>query len=229
LPRFLHHLDTSEAKDLLPNSLVVLPVGSIEQHCNAPLGLDAMISEAVAARACLRLESKNIACIILPAIYYGFWFYHEWMDSPGTISLRPTTLLSLIEDIIASLAEHGAKKIVILNGHGGNSGILEAAARVISRKYNVVIGVIDYWRVAGLKLGHCDETEEMLMKDLLGIEQKCECEKTVTIKKYRLAMPELPTKAGAPGSEPIPLGELIERVAEAMEDVYNTNTASPGL
>ncbi|MCE4627332.1 MAG: creatininase family protein, partial [Desulfurococcales archaeon] len=216
-----------EAKDLLPNSLVVLPVGSIEQHCNAPLGLDAMISEVIAARACLRLESKNIACIILPAVYYGFSL--EWMDSPGTITLKPTTLLSLIEDIIASLAEHGAKKIVILNGHGGNSGILEAAARVSSRKYNVVVGVIDYWRVAGLKLGHCDEIEEMLMKDLLGVEQKCECEKMVTIKKYRLAVPELPTKAGAPGSETVPLGELIKRVAEAMEEVYNADTASPGL
>lgn len=227
MPVYLHYTSTEEARRLLQGSLIVLPAGSVEQHCNAPLGLDALIAEAVAARACLLLEERGITCIILPTLYYGF--SHEWLDSPGTVSLRPETIISIILDVVGSLAAHGAGKIAILNGHGGNSGTLEAAARVAARKYNVTVGVIDYWRAAGLRIGHCDKIEEELAGTLLGLTNRCSCRGRVELKRYRVAMPSYPPSVGAEGSEPIGVSKLLEAVADALEDFYRGGSGEPRL
>lgn len=227
MPLYLHHLNTDRAGSLLPDSLIVIPVGSIEQHCSAPLGLDALISEALAARACLRAEEQGLTCIILPTIYYGFSY--EWLDSPGTISLSPNTLITIISEIVGSLAIHGARKFALLNGHGGNSGVLEAAARVASRRNSVVVGVVDYWRLAGLRIGHCDEIEEALMKELLSIDGSCSCRERVEFRRYRVSTSRLPVGSGGGGSPPIGLGELVDSIAEAFIELYNTSVGDPVL
>ncbi len=216
LPFYLHLLNIYQLREVIGESLPVIPVGSIEQHCNAPLGLDAMIAEALTARACLIAEGKGVKCIILPTVYYGF--SPEW-GSGGTLTLSLESFSSLLKDLIISLSRLGARKIAIINGHGGNSGLLEATAREASLLSKVVIGLFDYWRIAGVKIGHCYRQEEELMRNLLGLSYSCNCRKEIEIKPYKVAMAN-PPGIGVKGESIKPINEIIRSLAEALVDFY---------
>lgn len=115
--------------------IALIPVGAQEQH--GPLiaeGCDAYRAEEF----CKRLASRCFPNVVVtPTIDFGVSPHH--MDFPGTISLRPETLISLLEDIVASLEKHGVKKYLFVNAHGGNSATLGVAAEKIARKYKVEI------------------------------------------------------------------------------------------
>lgn len=96
-------------------TIAILPVGSLEQHGHhLPIATDWLCAEH-AARA---LAEALGDCYLLPAICYAN--SQEHMDCPGTITLRPSTLALVIEDIVLSLRHHGIRRIVVLNTHGGN-------------------------------------------------------------------------------------------------------------
>ena len=97
-------------------SLVILPVGVVEEHgAPLPLGLDSFAAEAYAEAAAPHLEAKGYAVVLAPTISYGV--ARAAIDFPGTLSLEPETLKSLMVDIGRSLARHGLNRLVILNGH----------------------------------------------------------------------------------------------------------------
>jgi creatinine amidohydrolase len=97
-------------------SLVILPVGVVEEHgAHLPLGMDAFAAESYAEAAAPYLEERGYEIVIAPTISYGV--ARAAIDFPGTLSLEPETLKSLIVDIGRSLAKHGFKRQVILNGH----------------------------------------------------------------------------------------------------------------
>ena len=114
--------------------IALLPVGAIEQHGpHLPLDADAFDAEYLArkvAEAC-----KNPKPIVLPLIPYGVSYHHE--DFSGTISISPETLSALVYDIGMSAVKHGITKLVIINGHGGNSPALHFAAQKINRDSNI--------------------------------------------------------------------------------------------
>lgn len=97
-------------------SLVILPVGVVEEHgAHLPLALDSFAAEVYAASAAPHLEAQNYAVLIAPTINYGV--ARAAIDFPGTLSLEPETLRSMAVEIGRSLARHGLKRLVILNGH----------------------------------------------------------------------------------------------------------------
>lgn len=97
-------------------SLVILPVGVVEEHgAHLPLGSDSFAAEAYAAATAPHLEQSGYEVIIAPTVPYGV--ARAAIDFPGTLSLEPETLKSLIVEIGCSLAKHGLKRLVILNGH----------------------------------------------------------------------------------------------------------------
>ncbi|MDH3446291.1 MAG: creatininase family protein, partial [Deltaproteobacteria bacterium] len=97
-------------------ALVIIPVGVVEEHgAHLPLGMDAFAAEAYAASAAPRLEEQGYEVIVAPTANYGV--ARAAIDFPGTLSLEPETLKSMIVDIGRSLARHGLKRLVILNGH----------------------------------------------------------------------------------------------------------------
>lgn len=114
--------------------VALLPVGSIEQHGpHLPLDTDAFDAEYLArkvAQACAAPKP-----LVLPLIPYGVSYHHE--DFSGTISLSPDTLSRLVYEIGMSLARHGITKLVIINGHGGNSPALHFAAQMINRDAHI--------------------------------------------------------------------------------------------
>ena len=96
--------------------LVILPVGVVEEHgAHLPLGVDSFAAEAYAESAALHLEAKGYTVIIAPTINYGV--ARAAIDFPGTLSLEPETLRAMVVEIGRSLARHGLKRLVILNGH----------------------------------------------------------------------------------------------------------------
>jgi creatinine amidohydrolase/Fe(II)-dependent formamide hydrolase-like protein len=115
----------------------VLPVGAFEQHGpHLPLGTDTLIIEALLDRVAGN-EALKKDFWLLPSIAYGCSMEH--MGFPGTITLSPQTLCAVIEDILRSMKDHGWTRLVLLNGHGGNDGILRGMAQSWRYKYGVTI------------------------------------------------------------------------------------------
>ena len=124
-----------EAKKLFQKvDVALLPVGSIEQHGpHLPLDTDAFDAQHLAhqvAEAC-----TNPKPIVLPLVPYGVSYHHE--DFHGTIGISPETLSQLVYEIGMSSAGHGITKLVIINGHGGNSPALHLAAQMINRDAHI--------------------------------------------------------------------------------------------
>lgn len=97
-------------------ALVILPVGVVEEHgAHLPLGLDSFAAEAYAASAAPHLEEAGYEVLVAPTINYGV--ARAAIDFPGTVSLEPETLRSMVVEIGRSLARHGLTRLAILNGH----------------------------------------------------------------------------------------------------------------
>jgi creatinine amidohydrolase len=92
----------------------VLPLGSTEQHAWLSLSTDSILAERMATEA-----AEPLGVPVFPVLAYGITPY--FMAYPGTVSLRLSTYLTVVADIISSLYQHGFRRIVIVNGHGGNS------------------------------------------------------------------------------------------------------------
>ncbi len=100
---------------------IILPIGSTEQHGpTGAIGTDALTAQAVAHEV-----SKRTGVLVAPTQSYGMAEHH--LGFAGTMSLRPTTLLALVHDLLISLAIHGFEKIFIVNGHGGNIATMKSA------------------------------------------------------------------------------------------------------
>jgi creatinine amidohydrolase len=100
---------------------VVIPCGGTEQHGpSGPLGTDLIIAEELANDLG---QERN--AMVAPVIPYGVSQLHGAF--PGTISLKPATLLSLVTDAIESLAQQGFRRFLLVNGHHGSKAILQAA------------------------------------------------------------------------------------------------------
>ncbi len=124
----LHELTGPEIADALgPDSVVLQPIGAVEQHGpHLPLGTDAVIAAEVAERVA---ERTDVDLWLLPPLSYSKSNEHAW--SPGTVWLSATTLLSVLDDIGRCVATTPARRLVFLNGHGGNSSLLSVALREI--------------------------------------------------------------------------------------------------
>jgi creatinine amidohydrolase len=95
---------------------IVLPTGSTEQHGYLSLGTDAILAERVAAEA-----AGPLGVPVLPVLPFGMAPY--FAAFPGSMSLRMTTYIEVLRDLLDGLAGQGFRRIAIINGHGGNSPV----------------------------------------------------------------------------------------------------------
>ncbi len=92
----------------------VLPLGSTEQHAYLSMGTDAILAERVAVQA-----AEPLRVPVFPALAYGISPYFR--AYPGSVSLRVDTYLAVVRDVLDSLAGSGFRRILVVNGHGGNA------------------------------------------------------------------------------------------------------------
>jgi len=113
----------------------VVPLGSIEEHGpHAPIG-DYLIIDEIAARA-----AEATGDVLAPILPFGYSEYFR--NYPGTITLRASTLEAVLGDAIECLLDHGFPRVAIINGHAGNTGIVELVTRRVRRHRGIVIPAI---------------------------------------------------------------------------------------
>src|SRR5437660_3013928 len=127
--------------------VAVLPFGATEPHnLHMPYGTDNYQLEVIGNRACEHAYRAGARVLLLPTIPYGVNTNHLQVPGGLACSVRPTTLLAILTDLVDSLERQGVRKLVLLNGHGGNE--LKPLTRQLHHKTGVFLCVCDWFRMA---------------------------------------------------------------------------------
>lgn len=147
-----------EINDLASDSgsIAVVPVGSIEQHGNhLPVATDTILVDAVAKAGAAEVADE-IPILVTPPVWGGLSPHH--LPFGGTISIPFETLLKLVENIAESLIDNGFDAVLILNGHGGNASLIDAAVTTVGDAHpDVDVLSLSYFRLAE---GFIDDVRE---------------------------------------------------------------------
>lgn len=130
------------------NAIVVITVGAIEQHGPfLPTGTDILVARGVTERA---LDLAAARCpdplLLVEFLRIGCSAHH--LPFGGTISLRPQVMIDVLVDTLRSIERSGIKRVILVNGHGGNTGVCQAAASEVGATSALTVGVLDYWECA---------------------------------------------------------------------------------
>jgi creatinine amidohydrolase len=127
--------------------VAVLPFGATEPHnLHMPYGTDTLQVEAIGSLACEQAYRAGAKVVLLPAIPFGVNTNHLRVPGALACSVTPTTLLHLLTDLVDSLERQGVRKLVLLNGHGGNE--LKPLTRELHHRTSVFLCVCDWYRMA---------------------------------------------------------------------------------
>lgn len=157
------------------STLIIQPTGAIEQHGHhLPIDTDIHDSSEIAFRVAERALTAGIGNVLVaPPIWWGTSPHH--LAYPGTISLKMSTMSDLLVDIVASFWKHGFYRILFLNGHGGNIGVLTATALRISEEVGISPAVVSYWQMVK------DTLREIGESPIGGFGHACEMETSIQL------------------------------------------------
>ncbi len=153
-------------------AVVIIPVGSTEQHgMHLPVNVDMNCCYSIAKRAAQSIDEFPV--LVLPPVWTGYSPHH--MAYPGSITLKYHTFVEVITQVVASVHAHGFKKVIILNGHGGNSGILNSLRNKLAFEDGTPAATYTYWEIPSVaeemnilsqtdegSIGHAGEMETSL-------------------------------------------------------------------
>lgn len=165
---------------------VLLLLGATEQHGpHLPLATDRLIADLLASRVEGAIRES---VIVLPPVLIGCSAHH--IAFPGTLSVRHSTLIAQVEDVIASVSAAGFRTIVVLNAHGGNVGAATVALEAVGAAHpELTIVLTSWWQLAGPELREISTTGPG------GAGHACELETSVLL----ATRPELVDLAAVPG------------------------------
>lgn len=159
---YLSNMTTEQAKTILQQDpIVVIPVGSTEQHGpQCGLGTDFIIPSYLAQQIA---DEENV--VVAPTVPYGVCPYHQ--DFAGSIDIGYEGLYLVLHGITSSLMQHGVRHFLILNGHGGNNPSIDKTALEVYRNGGICAS-IDWWTLVGqldqrFRGGHGDAIETSAM------------------------------------------------------------------
>jgi creatinine amidohydrolase len=140
MERELKKLNHAELKDLVPEKtdIAVVPIGTVEAHGITPLGTDIIIPEVMAERL-----AEDVNAIIAPVIPYGIT--RSLVGHPGTVAIRREVFEAYCSDVFDALVDAGFRRIIALNGHGGQIDELKEALFDLSRARRVKSLLINWW------------------------------------------------------------------------------------
>ncbi|WP_218951884.1 creatininase family protein [Amycolatopsis anabasis] len=132
-----------EVRAAARDGIALLPIGSQEQHADhLPMGTDTLLAEAVTDAALERLDDAGPLLVRLPALPFGHSPHHLFA---AAVSLSAPTLLAVLEDVLESLNHSGFRRMLLVNGHGGNDEIMRLAVKRFALRADVAVGACSYW------------------------------------------------------------------------------------
>jgi creatinine amidohydrolase len=166
----LARLTWPDAQEALARAdLALVAVGSCEQHGpHLTLETDSAIAVAFARRLAVDLGDRALLC---PPLAYGLSEHH--MGFAGTLTLRPETLLGFVSDLVESLTRWGVRRLLVVNGHGGNVDAIRLAARAARRDHQALVAGVMWAQIAA------DEIAQRVTSELYG--HACEIETSVAM------------------------------------------------
>lgn len=143
------NLNYPSIRALIEDVVVVLPLGATEQHGpHMAVSTDTDIVTHLAGAAEASLPERVLLCPALP-----FGASHHHLSFGGTISINPALYTQVIVDMVGSLLRNGFRRIVLLNGHGGNITPVKQALAILSADFDETspanIALVTYWELAG--------------------------------------------------------------------------------
>ena len=142
------------------NTLVILPIAACEQHGpHLPTGTDTIICTAVAEAVEQRLPEKTL---LTPTMWLGASQHH--LPFGATLTAKLDTYISMLCEMAEPLLEDGYKRLLILNGHGGNIDPMKVALRRLQPRYpDRQLAAAAYWQIAEAALGEIMEGDRKVM------------------------------------------------------------------
>jgi len=174
----------------------LIPVATLEDHGpHLPIDTDLRITAEICRRVALEAEDD---VVLLPAIPHGYSPHH--MDFPGAITIGWETFTNYLLDIGRSLARHGFKRMLYLNGHGSNQNLVEMAARLVGVEYPDVLSAASFY-LAGKQ--SAELIAEVRESEQGGMAHACELETSIylAIDAEAVDMDKAVDELGYPQSE----------------------------
>ncbi|MFL1463767.1 creatininase family protein [Roseococcus sp. DSY-14] len=208
------------------DALLILPVASLEQHGpHLMTGTDIALAGAVALEVARRLEGRGCPALVLPTVWTGLAEHH--MAFGGTVTLDSGVFLALLRGIVASAARGGFRRVLLLNGHGGNSEAIGTAATELAVELGLHVAGCTYWQMVPEAIAPLLERQDTLM-------HACEAETSLVwhlapqgVRPERLAEAHGPMSTRGPGHPPGLLMRRSFREATASGVIGDARLAGP--
>jgi len=144
------------------DALVIIPVASLEQHGpHLATGVDIILGTGVAHATAERLQAAGMKVVVTPCVWTGLAEHH--MAFGGTVTLDYESFAGVLRGIVKSAARHGFKRVMLLNGHGGNAEAVAVAATEFSVEFGIKVAGGTYWHVVPEVIGPLLERQAGLM------------------------------------------------------------------
>jgi creatinine amidohydrolase len=129
-------------------ALVIVPVASLEQHGpHLATGVDIVLATAVAGRTARRMAEAGAPVVVTPTVWTGLAEHH--MAFGGTVTLGYDAFAAVLRGIVHSAARCGFRRVMLLNGHGGNAEAVAVAAGEFATEFGIKVAAGTYWHLAG--------------------------------------------------------------------------------
>jgi len=127
--------------------VAIVPIATLEDHgLHLPVDTDLLLCSAVCEAAASRAADRTV---LVPPINHGYSPHH--MDFPGAITIGAQTLIAYGVDVCRSLAHHGFRRILIVNGHGSNTPFTDIIARLTVVETGALTAAVNYWAAPGVR------------------------------------------------------------------------------
>jgi creatinine amidohydrolase len=213
-----------QVEDWLKQSdLAVLPLGSTEQHAGLSLSVDSILAEKIALDA-----AEPLGVPVFPVMPYGLTPY--FLGYPGTVSLRVETYTRVVRDILDSLRGQGFRRILIVNGHGGNAPAGSLAIEWMADNPDCAVKFHNWWNAPktfakvqeiDTVASHASWMENFPWTRLEGVDMPEQRKPMIDLEKMRAMNPEGVRKYLGDGN----FGGYYQRADAEMQAIWDVAVA----
>ena len=209
-----------DVRDVAQQSVALLPLGATEQHGRH---LAVSTDTAIVTRIAAQVEANLPEDVVLyPTLAFGSSHHH--LDFPGTLSLSPTVFTQVTIDLIQSMVQSGFRRIMLLNGHGGNITPAKQALAIFSQQYKPTVPpwvvLATYWELAGAPFAGEPPLESS------ALSHACEYETSMMLFLFPDRVRMRAVQRPAPAASPAPIDWDEDAAARSVSFVMKTQYLS---